>query len=67
MPAERHGGGQGRENGGDELLFPSAVSEKAGWHEPMCDRQCGKEVCKFYGIASVMVEDTESRTQYISP
>ena len=52
------------ENTVEMSFVASAVSEKAGWHEPMCDRQCGKEVCKFYGIASKMVEDTESRTQY---
>ena len=54
------------ENTVEMSFVASAVSDSAGWHEPsfMCDRQCGKEVCKFYGIASIMVEDTESRTQY---
>ena len=44
----------------DELSFvPSAVSRSNRWHEPkfMCDRQCRKEGCKYYDIASVTVED----------
>ena len=52
-----------KEEGMEELTFvPSAVSDSAGWHEPlrvkyMCDQKCNKEGFKFYDIAAILVED----------
>ena len=51
------------EEGMEDLTFvPSAVSDWAGWHEPlrvkyMCDQKCNKEGFKFYDIAAILVED----------
>ena len=47
----------------EEVGFvPSAVSDSAGWHEPlrvkhMCDKKCNKKSFKFFDIAFILVED----------
>ena len=61
VPAARHGSGRRRGHGGLDFV-PSAVSDWAGWHEPlrvkyMCDQKCNKEGFKFHDIAAILVED----------
>ena len=43
------------ENKEELSLFPSAVSDSVGWHEPrfMCYRQCRREDFKFYDVRRV--------------